>query len=579
MDYTVIGTLAVLIIVVVTTLAPRVGVAAPLLLVLVGVAISFLPFVPAIEIESEWVLAGILPPLLYSAAVNVPTMDFRRDFSTISSLSVVLVVVSAVVVGAVMAALIPGIGLATGIALGAIVSPTDAVATSVVRKAGVSPRLVTMLEGESMLNDASALVLLRSAVAATAGAVSLWGVAGDFVYAVLLAVVIGFVVGHLNLFVRRVVAQATAGVAISFVVPFVAFLPAEHLGASGLVAAVTAGLVSGHGAPRHLRAADRLNERAVWQTIELLLESGVFLLMGLELSGLVEDVRDEHGSLVDAAVFGAVAALVVIAIRTAFVAVSVWGLARRAKRGPRVRERLEEFRDTLDQGRVPSRRGPGTEPSRGRSARAYAERMRRASKRTTQRISDIDYLTAEAIGWREGAVLVWAGMRGAVTLAAAQSLPEDTPQRSTIVLVAFVVAGGTLLVQGGTLMRLVRLLGLTGRATDAGSEHRELRAALEAAARNRLADPELRRPDGDPYAEGVRALADRAVARKDDDEIDPGAPGEMSDLMVELLAAQREALLEIRDLGAYSSAALDNALRILDAQEVGIEIRNAATPD
>jgi NhaP-type Na+/H+ or K+/H+ antiporter len=164
MDPLVAAVLGVVAIVAVNSLAPRVGVAAPLVLVLLGVGVSFLPFVPAIEVEPEWILGVVLPPLLYSSAVSMPTMDFRRDFRIISTLSVVLVVVSAVVVGFVVSWLVPDVGLAAGIALGAIVSPTDAVATSIVRRAGVSPRIVTVLEGESMLNDASALVVLRAAI-------------------------------------------------------------------------------------------------------------------------------------------------------------------------------------------------------------------------------------------------------------------------------------------------------------------------------------------------------------------------------------------------------------------------------
>ncbi|MFC6345164.1 cation:proton antiporter, partial [Nocardioides hankookensis] len=175
----------------VTAFASRLGVAAPLLLVVVGVVASLLPGVPEVDIDPEWVLIGVLPPLLYSASVSMPAMDFRRDFTAIGSLSVVLVVVSAVVVGAFLAAVVPGIELRTGIALGAIISPTDAVATTIVKRLGVSPRVIAVLQGESLLNDATALVLLRSAVAATA--FSVWGVAWDFVLAVVVAVAIGLV--------------------------------------------------------------------------------------------------------------------------------------------------------------------------------------------------------------------------------------------------------------------------------------------------------------------------------------------------------------------------------------------------
>src|SRR6478736_4902022 len=234
MDLLLIGVIGAVAVVTVTALAPRVGVSAPLLLVALGVGISLLPVVPAVEIEPEWILAGVLPPLLYATSVSVPTMDFRRDLTAISGLSVLLVVATSVVLGLIFSWLIPDVTLATAIALGAVLSPTDAVATSIVRKSGVSPRIVTVLEGESLLNDASALVLLRSAIAATATSVTLWGVAGDFVQAVVVAVLVGAVVGVLNLRVRAALRDAAASTAISFVTPFVAFAPAEELGASGL---------------------------------------------------------------------------------------------------------------------------------------------------------------------------------------------------------------------------------------------------------------------------------------------------------------------------------------------------------
>ena len=168
---------AVLLIAAVHDLAPRIHVAPALVLVVIGALVGIPEFVPAVEIDPEWILVGVLPPLLYAAAVSMPTMDFRRDFWTISALSVVLVLISAVALGFFFHWVIPGIGLATGIALGAIVSPTDAVATSIAKRMGAPARVTAVLEGESMLNDASALVLLRAAVAAIASSVSFGGVA------------------------------------------------------------------------------------------------------------------------------------------------------------------------------------------------------------------------------------------------------------------------------------------------------------------------------------------------------------------------------------------------------------------
>jgi len=573
-DPVVFAVLAVLVIVAVTSFAPRVGVAAPLLLVLIGMGVSLLPFVPAIEVEPELILAVVLPPLLYSSATNMPTMDFRRDFRTISAFSVVLVVVSAVVVGFVLDRLVPGMGLATGIAVGAVVSPTDAVATSIVRKAGVSPRIVTVLEGESLLNDASALVLLRSAIVATAGTVSLWGVAGDFVYAVVVAVVVGYAVGRLHVWARGHLSQTTSNVALSFVVPFVAFLPAEHLGASGLVAAVTAGLVTGSAAPRALRARDRVTEHAVWRTIELLLEGAVFLVMGLEVFALVEDVDHAHGSVWTALGLGAVTATLVVALRSVFVAWSVWELSRRADRNPQVRDWLTHAEARLDAGETVS-----PPPRRGRRRARTAVQGTEARRRVRRRIADIDYLTAERFGPREGVVLVWAGMRGVVTLAAAQSLPSDTPQRSLLVLVAFVVAAGTLLVQGATLPWVVRRLDLTGREEDDREALAALHAALRRAAVERLDDPRLRQPDGTPYPpSAIEQVRERVIALDTEAEEDAelAARDRATDLRLQVLVlqAQRAELLHLRDLGTYPSAALRRALAEIDAVQIGLELRS-----
>jgi len=235
-----------------TVFGPRLGVAAPLVLVAIGVAASFLPAFGSVEIEPEWILEGVLPPLLYSSAVSMPTMNFRREFGAISGLSVVLVVASSLVLGLFFALVIPGIGFAWGVALGAIVSPTDAVATSIIKQTSVSKRVVAMLDGESLLNDATALVILRTAIVATAASFSFWGALGTFAYSVVVAVLVGLAVGWLNLVVRKRVTDATVNTVISFTVPFVAAVPAEALGASGLVAAVVAGLVTGFRAPREL---------------------------------------------------------------------------------------------------------------------------------------------------------------------------------------------------------------------------------------------------------------------------------------------------------------------------------------
>lgn len=560
MDVAVIALLAVLAIAGVHAAAARLGVAAPLLLVALGVGVSLLPFVPAIEIDPEWILMGVLPPLLYSASVSMPTMEFRRDFGAIGSLSVVLVVVSSLLVGLFVAAVVPGVGLATGIAVGAIISPTDAVATSIVKRLGAPPRVVTVLEGESLLNDATALVLLRSAIAATSVSVSVGGVIADFLWAVLVAVAVGVLVGRVNLVIRARVPDPAVNTAISFAVPFLAYLPVEHLGGSGLVAAVAAGLVTGHSAPRYLEPAHRRAEEQNWRTIELLLEGGVFLLMGLELYGLVEDLDESGESLATALWVGAVAATIVVAVRTAYVAPLLLALHRRAQRGDELRERISQMQERIDD--------PDFAGGSVRRTEMFRTRLRRG-------LADVDYLTGSPVGWREGTVLVWAGMRGVVTLAAAQTLPADTPERSLLVLVAFVVAAGTLVVQGSTLPLVVRRLGLTASEQEADPDRDELTRSLAAAGARLIADPGLRRPDGSSYdAALLERMRGWAVAQPElVEDRDADLFEQQRELRVAVLGAMRAELLRARSDGLYSSEALEDALAVLDAEQISMELR------
>ncbi|MCL1869884.1 MAG: cation:proton antiporter [Promicromonosporaceae bacterium] len=612
MDPLVVGVLAAVAVIAVSALAPRTGVSAPLILVVLGVAISVLPGVGRVAVEPHVILAVVLPPLLYSSAVSLPTMDFRRDLATIGGLSVVLVVITSVVLGFVFSAVLPGLGLAGGIALGAIVSPTDAVATSIVKRLGAPPRVVTVLEGEGLLNDASALVLLRSAVAATAATVSFGKVLGDFAWAVVGAVVVGYIVGRLGLLARQQVRHAAISTAISFVVPFVAYLPAENLHASGLVAVVTAGLVTGSGAARHLGPQDRVSEYANWRTVELLLEGGVFLLMGLELSGMVADVRHEHGSLWMGAGVAGLAAAVVLLVRAAYLAPLLRSLARHTRRVSARRDLLAGVQERIDArladaepdgvvtfGQRPGREDPAPDPdvevpaagpssvvlpgvgpsAPGRPPREVSvARVERLRTSLVRRVADIDYLAAKPLGPREGVLLGWAGMRGVVTVAAAQSLPGEFPHRSFVVLVAFGVAAGTLLVQGGTLPWVVRGLGLAGQGGAERDQVMALRRLVESAARDLLDDPDLTHRDGTPYDRDVvtRVRADvvRGQASDDVDAQESAARGrEYRTLRLRIIAVQRAALLAARSDGTHDSRQLERALAALDAEQIMVEMK------
>jgi monovalent cation/hydrogen antiporter len=556
---------AVVAIVAVAAVSDLIAVAAPLSLVAVGIALSFLPGLPKIEVDPEWILAGALPPLLYATAVRMPAHDFRRDFKAIAGLAVLLVVLTTVCSGLLFNTLLPGLGLASALALGAIISPTDAVAaTSVGKRLGLPSRLMTILEGEGLVNDASSLVLLSSAVAATTGTVHLWKVGLDFVYAVVVAVAIGLVVGYLNVRVRSLLKDPVLGTAVSFVVPFLAWAPATELGASGVLAAVVAGLVTGHQGPGVLAARDRLAETVNWETVGFLLESGIFLLMGLELKTLLDQDAAAGLSAAQAVWIGLAAAAVAVVLRMMFVAPLVGVLRRDAARAVSARPELEKM-----QSRVADPELLG---------RFSARRVEHIGQRITRLLADVDFLVAEGFGWRGGVVLAWSGMRGVVTVAAAQSLPDDTPYRPQLVLIAFVVAATTLLVQGLTLPRVIRALKISGDdATADRAEYRELITDLTETARAVLDDPDLCLPDGSPYPAAVLdrarqdALVPPAVPDAEGDADDSNPREQYRQLMLQLLAAERAQLLAARSAGTYTSRTLTRAQRAMDLLEATLQ--------
>ncbi|MEQ6896487.1 sodium:proton antiporter [Microbacterium sp. KR10-403] len=572
----IIAVAGVIVIVVINTLAQRLGVAGPLLLVAVGLVISALPFVDIPPIPPEWILVGVLPPLLYSAAVKLPAIEFRRDFSPIAGMAVILVLVSALVLGVFFWLVIPSVTLPVGIALGAILSPTDAVATSIAKRLGISPRVVTMLEGESLLNDATALVLLRTAVAAIAGGFSVWGAIGTFAWGVIAALIVGAVVGWVVLLLREWIGGAAANTAISFCAPFLAYLPTEHLGGSGLVAAVVAGIVAGQGARRRLLPEQRLSDNLNWRTIEQVLEGAVFLVMGLELRDILEQTIADVGSFGLAVWQGLWLALVALAIvllvRTAYVSIVVWGQSRRAGRIDRGRlEHFSERLDAIEDGSVPFPEGPGMPSDSARQQR----RMESMRSRVDRMLADFDYYQAQPVGWRNGTILVWAGMRGVVTLAAAQTLPrEGIEHRALLVFIAFLVALISLMLQGFTLPWVVRILGLanTGEESPLAGEKARLDADLRAASAQALSSTELRKHDGTPFTPRLtERMREQMSAPPDDDR--SSYAREMLELRLISITAMRRSLATLSHGGTYSSATLRHALAELDADEMSLRLR------
>ena len=649
MDLLIIAVLGILAIAAASQLSDRIGVAPALILLAGGTAVGFLPFIPAIELDPQVVLEGVLPPLLFSTAVSISTINFRRELAPVAVLAILLVALSAAVIGVALVLVVPGLSLAWAIAMGAILSPTDAVAISIARRLAVSQRIITVLEGEGLLNDATALVLLSSAVSAatTSGGISIGGVLGGFALAVLVALGVGWLVGEVSLRVRSHITDPTVDTVVSFTVPFLAAIPAEHMHGSGLVAAVVAGLITGHRGPRMLPPAHRVASRTNWHTVELTLEGLIFLFMGLEFFGIVEKVDASDLGVRRAIGVAVLAGALTVVVRALVVAPMLKLLSHRTARWAVHWEENEEAIHQFQNRCAAIVRGEAEMPQvpwdrrrfiqvqrklrRDPSHESIARRARRISSRVRRRGADLDYFAADPLRSREGAVIVWAGMRGAITLAAAQTLPTTAPHRPFLLLVAMLVAAGSLTLQGLTLPALVRV----SRPAMAGSADEEERAAvislLVNAARDVVGDghdltgrsvheavatsaepvAEVSRPA--PQAEGTTVLQEPAASEakaelgtsstcaQDGENLSPTldqhallrregtdivlspaavarawtdptwrhdelAP--MRERALDMIRAQREALLDAGDEGLYSADSLEHALDRLDFQEI-----------
>ncbi len=507
-------------------LARWVRVSAPVLLVVVGLAVSFVPGVPDYTLNPDVVLLLFLPPLLYSAALESSYIGFRANLRPIGFLSVGLVLATTVVVGLVVHAVVPGIPLAAAFALGAIVAPPDAVAAAAVgREVGLPRRVLTILGGESLVNDATALTALRVAIAAAVGGgISLLEGVGMFALAAGGGVAVGLVLGPLLHRLRKRMTEPVLENTLSLVTPFGVYLAAEALHASGVLAVVVVGLYLGHHEARTSYAA-RLQARALWRMIDFLLESVVFALIGLQLPAVVGAVP--ASSRVDFAGYALLVVVVVVVVRIAWVFPFTY-LPRWLSR--RVRER---------------------DPSPP---------------------------------WQLPAVISWAGMRGVVSLAAAFALAPDFPARSEILFLTFAVVLGTLVAQGFTLPWVIRRLGIKTDETyrdnlaEANAQHRAINAAID-----RLdqlvaeSDP----PPGD-VVERLRAMAEHrrnGAWERLGGGVGPGSSETPSAafrrLRMEMVAAERKAFLEMRDHGLLDDEVMRQVTYELDLEEAMLDWRSA----
>ncbi|MCI1673301.1 MAG: cation:proton antiporter [Bifidobacterium tibiigranuli] len=599
--------LAIIAVLVVTAaadlLSDKIRIAAPILLLVLGAGVALIPNMPHIEAMPEFVLTVILPPLLYSSAVNMSVSEFRRNLLPIGVLAIVLVALSSAAIGFAVNLMAPGVGIAACIALGAIVSPTDAVATAIVKKAGVSQRVVTILEGEGLVNDATALVILSSAVGAMTSRISAGHVVLDFVIAVVGAVVIGWLVGRVMIWLRSKINSATPDTVLSLATPFVAFLPAEYLHSSGLVAAVVAGLVASHRGPRLLTPTQRMSSKTTWDSLMMILESSVFLLMGLELTSVVGDLEGDSFGWRLALGVAAVTLVLTLVLRAAVTMPLLSVLARWSGRRARFKSHLQHASEKV--GAALDLESALSQQESQQTNAAHQGRRERFQRRLTRLVSDLDYHTDHPLGSREGSVMVWAGMRGSITLAAAQTLPLGTAHRSFLIFVAFLVAAASLLIQGTTLNQVVRLVKPARTVGVSRDEHDAIRQLIRHAARavhppeaicNLLVKFNIDVTNKDADRDQIRRAA-MALARQQfeamrnysgaDDAAD-SEPGQLPlgsmqdrrrlaeisyDYALDIIIAQRTALLDANDAGLFSPEGIGEALDILDADQLSLETR------
>jgi monovalent cation/hydrogen antiporter len=517
-------TVAVLVAVVTAVAAAcrRYDLSAPLVLVALGALASFVPFVPDVELTAELALVGFLPPLLYSAALQTSLVDFNANRRSILLLSIGLVAFTTLCVGAVVHAVVPGVDWPAAFALGAVVAPPDAVAaTAIARRVGLPRRVVTILEGESLLNDATALVALRTAIGATAAVVSVVDVGLDFLLAAGGGLAVGLALYVAVAWVRKHVTDPVLDTSVSLVTPFAAYVAAESFHGSGVLAVVVAGLMLGHRAPVLQTPSSRIAERLNWRTVSFLLENIVFLLIGLQVRAILDVVLDSDVPI------GTVLAACGATLVAVVVARLVWVL-----------------------------------PAGFLLVRSEAEPK-----------------NGVRLPWGNTFILGWAGMRGVVTLAAAFVIPPDFPQRDLLVLIALVVTAGTLFLQGLSLPWLVRRLRLSGPDP---REDALVRAALlqEAGAAGRawLEENAGGAPDG-AVAAALERVERRDLAaweRLGDLHADVETPSESyARLRREMLNAERTKVLEVRSTGLVPHQVVSEVLATLDLEESMLDVRSA----
>jgi len=518
--------LAILVlIVIVVSISNRIGVAYPILLLLAGLAIGFIPGFPVIALPPDVVLVIFLPPLLYWESVTAPESEFQNSAWWIFQLAFGLVIITTVVVAAVTHALVPAIGWAAAFVLGAAVSSTDEVAFApIVDRLPLPRHVVATIEGESLVNDATSLVLYAVAVgAAVSGTFSFTHTLGALALSIAGGVALGLVAGGVAVLAWRLTDDAALQAVISIAVPYLAYLPAHSIGASGVLAVVVTGLFVNRFTPRVLTPAARERASGFWVTVVFVTNAVIFVLVGMQFHASV--ARLTQYSIGTLLWYGIAVSATVILLRLAWV---------------------------FAQGLLPITNEP-------------------------------EHVAGKA-DWSHVALLAWSGMRGGITIAAALAIPLSTasgpfPGRDLIIYLAFCVLFATLVGQGGTMPLLIRWL----HVKDDDVNAREERTALGTTASEALKELD-RLAKTDELPDGiVQQLRIRFRARMWEFgalEGDALRAARMNEIYRKtacaLLDAQRTALIKLRDQGKIDNTVMRRIQRLLDLETVEVQLLASA---
>lgn len=494
-----------------TALSQKISIPGPVLTTLVGIALGFTPGFPAVRLNPELVLLAVLPPLVYAAAVQLPWEEFRSNLRPISFFAVGLVIFTAGVVAAVSHALIPHLSWAEAFALGAIISPTDPVAsTAVTARLGAPRRLVAIIEGEGLLNDAIALTILRLATAAAlAGSFSITAGLGRFAAIVAGEPLWGLLVGWIAAGIRSRTDNPRIEIAISLLTPFAAYLVPEWLGGSGVLAALSAGMYIGIRTPELVPSGIRLPLTSVWDMVVYLLNGFLFLLTGIEFRSVVTGIPGYSG--VNLLFYGAVMTFIAISLRYAWTWPSAWATDRMA--GSPADDRMPD---------------------------------------------------------RQLVFLASCGMRGGISLAAALSLSDALPARPLILFITACVIAGTLILQGGPLPFLLRRLGIDEDANAEGRASTRAEArAREAAIRSALDALATYGAKANLLRERYEHQLSLVSRGGEEGETAPAFHREELVCMnLEAIAAERKTVIELHRKGQIPEHVLHRIERDLDLNEV-----------